>query len=207
MSVESANGQVNNSPSSSDHARSDEALLRRIAEQDIAAFEQFFDRYSTTINGVLIRIVRDSSAAEELLQEVFLLVWRKAVQYDGRGPAAAWLGRLARNRAFDYQRRRGARPQIADSEQPMDSREAELTSHRFSSVERAVEQSWRAEHIQHALIQIPEEQRLVIELAFFLGLTHQEISDHTDIALGTVKSRIRLGMEKLARLLGAAGYP
>ena len=71
----------------------------------------------------------------------------------------------------------------------------------------AFEQSWHADELRRALAQIPEEQRLVIELAFFGELTHHEISERTGIALGTVKSRIRLGMEKLAHLLGAIGYP
>ncbi len=212
MSIEPAGGQPNRPPSPTD-----EELLRRIARQDAAAFEQFFDRHSASINGILLRIVRESSAAEELLQEVFLLVWRKADQYSGRGPAMAWMGRLARNRAFDYQRRRGARPQIADSDQSMDLHStgtqaaggkngASKPSH-VSSVEAAFEQSWRADELRQALAQIPEEQRIVIELAFFIGLTHQEISDRTELALGTVKSRIRLGMEKLAHLLRAVGYP
>ena len=126
MSFAPADGQKNNSPPGPARAEpSDEALLRRIAQRDGAAFELFFDRHSATINGVLIRIARDQRAAEELLQEVFLLVWRKAEQYDGRGPAAAWLGRVARNRAFDYRRRRGARPQVVDSDRPLDSREAD----------------------------------------------------------------------------------
>ena len=161
---------------------SDEFLLRRVAQRDTAAYELFYDRHAQAVYNLLVRILFDKSVAEELMQDVFWQVWQKAGQFEGTGAPAAWLLRMARNRAIDQIRRQRARPVTAYAD--------------FDSFEQS------AEFVVHDV-----EHRVCLELAYFEGMSQREISDKTSTPLGTIKTRMNMGMQKLERMLRAIGYP
>ncbi|HMN27619.1 MAG TPA: sigma-70 family RNA polymerase sigma factor [Caldilineaceae bacterium] len=182
---------------------SDEALLRLVNRKDIRAYETLYDRHAQVVFNLLMRVMSDSAAAEELLQEVFWQIWQKADQDEGASPVAAWLYRVARNKALDFLRHRRARPQTVTSELETLNRSPRLASNR---AENEVEQAWRRQQVTQALESIPGEQRLCLELAYFEGMSQREIAERTKTPLGTIKTRMRLGMEKLERILRAVGY-
>ena len=181
----------------------DEALLRLVHSKDLRAYELLYDRHAQVVYNLIVRIVRDAAAAEELLQETFWQVWQKSAQYEGSGSAAAWLHRVARNKALDFLRHQRARPLLAQAEIETLERSPR---HYSSSAESEVEQSWRRQQVLQALESIPSEQRICLELAYFEGLSQREIAEHTNTPLGTIKTRMRIGMEKLERILRAVGY-
>lgn len=183
---------------------SDEELLQLIAKRNADAFEALYDRHAQIIYNLLLRIIGEASTAEELVQECFWQVWQKASDYRGAGAGAAWIYRIARNRGLDRLRQRNARPQTV----ALELEEVSAGSTRYGqspSVETAVEQSWEQQQVRQSLASIPEEQRVILELAYFEGMTQSEIADYLALPIGTIKSRIRLGVEKLERLLGATG--
>ena len=168
-------------------------LITRIAAGDRDAFSRFYDLLAPTAYGLIRRVLRDPEAAAEVLQEVFWQVWREAPQYDPtRGSPEAWLVMRAKTRAIDRLRsiRRRDRTFVA----PVDESVAR------SSDEPAENPAVVAEDrslVQTALAQLPEPQRRVIELAFYDGLTQSEIAIRLGEPLGTVKTRARLGLERL----------
>ncbi len=176
--------------------------MRLVAQGETAAYELFYDRHAQVVYSLLVRIVRERPIADELLQETFLQVWRNAEHYRGSGAAAAWLLRIARNRALDELRRQKARPQRAQVElsqaefgQPLDRSGPDLQGH--------LDQR----QVQQALATLPEDQRTCLELGYFDGLTQREIAEQLNLPTGTVKSRMRLALEKLERVLRGQGYP
>lgn len=182
---------------------SDEELLQLIARRDGDAFETLYDRHAPLVHNVILRIVGDVRTAEEVVQECFWQVWQKAGDYRGTGAGAAWLYRIARNRGLDRLRQYQARPQtteLSTTESPTFVRYGQTPS-----VELTVEQRWQQQQVRQSLASIPEEQRLILELAYFEGMTQSEIADYLALPLGTIKSRLRLGVEKLERLLAATG--
>lgn len=182
---------------------SDEFLLSRIANKEDHALEALYDRHARTVYGLILRIVRTPALAEELLQETFWQVWEKADQYNGSGAAAAWLLRIARNKALDQLRRQKVRPQPATNAAEILE---QIETPARTGVEQQVTQDWDRQNIHQALTQIPEEQRLCLELAYFEGLSQQQIAEYTHTPLGTIKTRVRMGLNKLERLLRAVGY-
>jgi RNA polymerase sigma-70 factor (ECF subfamily) len=172
-------------------------LMGRIAAGDREAFAQLFDRHSPAVLGFLVRILGSRSEAEEVLQEVFLQVWRQSSRYEaGRSTPRGWILVLARSRALDTVRSREARHR----------REVEVLvdgpSHESLPVGTGdLEARERHEQVSSALSLLPTEQRRCIELAFFEGLTQSQIANRLDAPLGTVKSRIHLGMSKLRQAL------
>lgn len=146
-----------------------------------------FDRYSSLVYSVALRVLGDTGAAEDILQEVFMQLWRKPGVFDSaRGSLAAWLAVIARNRAIDAIRKRKPETDIEDvivSVEPDFAGEAERN--------RA------AEHIRRKLSEMPEPQRSALEMAFFEGLTHSEIATKTGTPLGTIKTRIRTALISL----------
>ncbi|MEM7131317.1 MAG: sigma-70 family RNA polymerase sigma factor [Chloroflexota bacterium] len=183
----------------------DEQLLKLVANRDMAAYEALYDRHSTTIYSLILRIVRASSIAEELLQDVFWQIWRDAGHFDGKGAATAWMFRIGRNRSLDQLRRQKARPETDEQSSVEDA-------HRVSgaeqpSAESEAEVQLNREQVVGALNELPPEQKSCVELAYFEGLSHREIAERLDIPPGTVKSRLRIGLEKLERTLRKAGYP
>lgn len=183
---------------------SDEQLLQLIAGRDADAFETLYDRHAQVVHSLLVRIVGEQRAAEELVQECFWQVWQKAGDYRGSGAVAAWLYRIARNRGLDRLRRRDARPQTVTLEGE-DSSALFGRTYQTPSLETTVEQSLRQQQVHQSLASLPEEQRVILELAYFEGMTQSEIAEVLALPIGTIKSRIRLGVEKMERLLVATG--
>jgi len=171
-------------------------LFARVAAGDQAALRALYDRHAPQAMAVAMRILRAPNEAEEIVQETFVEVWRRAAEYDGRrGGATTWIVAIARNRAIDRLRARGTidRTQRAAADEPL-ARTAPTPL-------EDVEDRQRRARVATALAVLPVEQRRCIELAYFEGLSHGEIAARTGDPLGTVKTRMRLGMDKLAALL------
>ena len=170
-------------------------LLHSIARRDEAALRSLYDRYRLILFGLLVRILGSREEAEDILQEVFIQVWRRAADFDElRGKPFTWLVTLARSRAIDRLRLLGARDRVAVAaarEAPEEASDAALDALR--SEQRQI--------VAEALAELPEEQRRALVLAYFDGLTQSEIAAQLGSPLGTVKTRIRSGMIKLRRLL------
>jgi RNA polymerase sigma-70 factor, ECF subfamily len=169
------------------------ALITRIAAGDRDAFSRFYDLLAPTAFGLIRRVLRDPEAAAEVLQEVFWQVWREAPQYDPkRGSPEAWLIMRAKTRAIDRLRsvRRRDRTFVAPVDESVAARDD-------GPAENPAVVAEDREMVQTALAQLPEPQRRVIELAFFEGLTQSEIAIRLGEPLGTVKTRARLGLERL----------
>lgn len=175
----------------------DVGLLAAIASGDRKAFEEFFDRHSALVLGLLTKMLGRREAAEEVLQETFLQAWDKADRYrPERATPRGWLILLARSRAIDAIRSHRSRSRREEKSH----RETEPLQ-RQESAEEALVAGERAASLHHALNRLPEEQRRCIELAFFKGLTHSQLAEELEQPLGTVKSRIALGMNKLRQEL------
>jgi RNA polymerase sigma-70 factor (ECF subfamily) len=173
----------------------DLALIERIAARDESALGDLYDRHSRLLYSLALRIVRDAGHAEDVLQEVFLLVWTRVQTYNAAiGPPIAWLVRIARNRAIDRLRTVDARMRADDTAAPATMVSAESPEDHASLSER-----WRA--AAQALDTLPAEQRLLVEDAYFLGLSHGELAERHGLPLGTVKTRIRSGMQTLRQSL------
>ena len=173
-------------------AAEDAALLDRIAAGDPDALGELYDRYGRVVFGVLYRLLGVPEAAEEVAQDAFHAVWRRAATYRAdRGAVRTWLLAIARNAAIDWRRTKGKR---IEREADIDEA-AELVEE--TRVDDRVIADLRAERVRAAVAELPEEQRTVLTLAFWSGLSQAEISERTGAPLGTVKSRVRLGMTKL----------
>jgi RNA polymerase sigma-70 factor (ECF subfamily) len=164
--------------------KTDASMVSAIRSRDESAMAHLYDRYSPIVYSVALRVLGDTGAAEDILQEIFLQLWRSPELFDSsRGNLAAWLSVIARNRAIDTLRRRRPITDIADvivsTEKDM-SAEADRT--------RAMER------VREVLGDMPGAQRQALELAYFDGMTHSEIARKTGEPLGTVKTRIRAGL-------------
>jgi RNA polymerase sigma-70 factor (ECF subfamily) len=174
-------------------------LVTRLAAGDQNAFAQLYDCTNRIVYGLALRILRNSSFAEDVTMEVYLQVWRTASRYNPqRGTVTSWLVTLVRSRALDYLRSRKARR--ADLEENVDDvpnlRDSRPTPELNSMA------AGRSRIVQQALADLAPDQREAIELAYFSGLSHSEMAEQTGLPLGTVKTRIRLGMLHLRKLLG-----
>jgi len=185
-------------------AAPDDRLVLALESRDQKALETIYDRYGDYVYSICLRMVGDVQLAEDLSQEVFLRLWRRPDLYDvSRGRFLTWLLSVARNRAIDERRSRGRRfkhetPPSETSEEILESvPTSETRDMAVLSEERVV--------VQRALATLPPEQRLAIQLAYFGGYTQQEIAEGLHQPLGTVKTRIRLGLHKLRLLLEQQG--
>jgi RNA polymerase sigma-70 factor (ECF subfamily) len=174
-------------------------LLKAIAARDEAALGRIYDRYRVILFGVLLRILNDRAEAEDVLQEVFLQVWRRASDFDeNRGRPFTWLVTLARSRGIDRLRALASRERVAlAGVKEADEEFSDAASDAVRSEQRGV--------VNKALAQLPEEQKRPLMLAYFDGLTQSEIAAQLGAPLGTVKTRMRSGMIKLRELLSAKG--
>ena len=172
-------------------------LLKAIAARDEAALGRIYDRYRVILFGVLLRILNDRAEAEDVLQEVFLQVWRRAADFDeNRGRPFTWLVTLARSRGIDRLRTLASRERAAQaSAKDAEEEVSDAASDAVRSEQRGV--------VNKALAQLPEEQKRLLMLAYFDGLTQSEIAKQLGAPLGTVKTRMRTGMIKLRELLSA----
>jgi RNA polymerase sigma-70 factor, ECF subfamily len=173
--------------------RDDISLIERIVARDERAVADLYDRHSRLLFGLILRIIRDRSEAEEVLQEVFVQLWNKADTYNvALGSPAAWLVRVARNRAIDRLRANTVRIRAVESVPGPAAVESPEAAAAATEQQRA---------IGRALETLPLEQRVLIEQAYFLGLTQSELADRFKLPLGTVKTRIRTGMIALRQHL------
>lgn len=185
-----------------DYARlGDEEIMGLIIEGRTEALEALYDRYAGATYSLALRILSDRGAAEEVVQDTFVAVWRRAESYDAsHGMLYSWLLRIARNRAIDELRRRKVIGRGGDrlglNEEPQDPEEPHI--------EAAVAAELRST-VGGALDELPVDQREVVELAYMAGLSQREISERTGVPLGTIKTRTRLALKKLRRLLDTTG--
>lgn len=167
----------------------DVATLERVANGELNALEELYDRYRSMAYGIALRITNDAALAEDVVQEAFLGAWRNAARYaSGRGSVKTWLLAIVHHRAIDAVRRRRPTTELPDQDQP--------TPAAFTVPDVWAEVAGRldAGTVRAALAALPEAQREALELAYFGGLTQVEIAERTTTPLGTVKSRMRLGL-------------
>lgn len=171
----------------------DQDAVRRMQAGDPSGLEALYDRYATLVFSQALRILRDTPEAEDVTQEVFARVWVDAARFDpGRGAVGAWLIVIARSRALDRLRRRKSRGGITTSPDALsDMPDPSPNAERLAASAEQV----RAAH--GAMADLPADQRTMLELAYFEGLTQSEIADRTGAPLGTVKTRIRAGLQRL----------
>ncbi len=172
---------------------SDLALVTAIRSGDQGAMAALYDRYSSIVYSVALRVLQDTGAAEDVLQEIFMQLWRSPGAFDAnRGNMAAWLAVIARHRAIDALRRRRPENNIEDL---VVSVEPDLASD--------ADRTRTMDKVRGALQTMPQTQRSALEMAYFEGLTHVEIADKTGEPLGTIKTRIRAGLLSLRKVLAA----
>ena len=172
-------------------AADDVSLLALVQKGEEAAMASLFDRYASIVYSIALRILRDPMAAEDVLQEIFMQVWRNPEGFlANRGSMAAWLAVIARNRSIDILRRR----------KPNDSVE-DVILHSKTNIAEEVERDALIAKAQSIIHSLPTDQRKTLEMAFFDGLTHTEIAEMTGDPLGTVKTRIRAGLMSLRKAM------
>ncbi|HEU5330710.1 MAG TPA: sigma-70 family RNA polymerase sigma factor [Thermomicrobiales bacterium] len=182
------------------NAESDQALLAAVQRRDERAIAALYDRYGGLAFGLAYRILDDRGAAEDVVQDAFMSVWRRAVSFQlDRGSVRTWLLSIVHHRAID--RLRGAAGKSRRDE-PLDEID------RIAQVDdpwREVSIRVQGDVLKRGLATLPEAQRQTIELAYFGGYTQQEIATAMDVPVGTVKGRMRIGLQKLRELLSGAG--
>lgn len=161
-------------------------LMARVAARDVKAFEKIYDAYYRLVYGIALRMLGDVGAAEDVTQAVFLKIWTAPERFR-EGNFAGWIVRVARNRALDALRSTGSRVTFELPETLPEDEAIESTA--FANID--------AERVRAALANLVSEQREPIEMGFFEGLTHEEMSRRTGIPLGTIKTRIRAGLGRL----------
>lgn len=165
-------------------------LLRAVARQDRAAFAELFRHFAPRVKSFMLRLGTDQNRAEDITQDVFAQVWRKAAQFDpAKAAASTWIFTIARNMRIDTFRKEN-RPEL-------DPNDPALVPESPKSADLVVEQTQSVERIRVAMAKLPEEQRQVVHMSFFEDKTHAEISADLDVPLGTVKSRIRLAFGRI----------
>ena len=184
---------MNTSPGTRMESGDDMRLVARIRAGDQHALSELYDRYSSVVYGVALRILQDTGAAEDLLQDIFLQVWRKPDAFDSsRGTLGAWLAVIARHRSIDRLRQRRPETDIED-----------CVLAGGTDLGDETERSLVIEKVRVVIGEMAPGQREAMEMAFFQGLTHTEIAEQTGEPLGTVKTRIRSGLQLLrARFAG-----
>jgi RNA polymerase sigma-70 factor (ECF subfamily) len=176
----------------------DRAVLVRLTDGELDALEDLYDRYKTMAYSIAYRITNDATLAEDVVQEAFLGVWRNAARYvEGRSSVKTWLLAIVHHRAIDAVRRRRPTIELPDVESPPPA------AFTLPDVWAEVAAGLDAETVRAALATLSDVQREAIELAYFGGLTQQEIAGRTGAPLGTVKSRMRLGLLAMRRSLEA----
>ena len=177
-------------------------LLMRVAERDARALAELYDATARYVFGILRRMLWSGESAEEVAQEVYLQVWKTAGSFDPqRASAWSWLALLTRSRAIDRMRADGSYRDAVEDLQRVATR-ATSGGESEGNLLQDISRSERAGVVHTALRELPGDQRRALELAFFGGLSHREIAERTDTPLGTVKTRIRTGLQKLRERLG-----
>ena len=170
----------------------------RIKDGDASAFGELYDGFAGAMFSLSLEILGDRWEAEEVIQDVFSYLWRKPESFaPNKGQFSSWLLVITRNRSIDRYRSRKRRLDRGESDETL----AQKPDSSLVDGAEGATQSDERSHLRSAFKNLPEDQRQVLELSYFKGLNHVEISDHLDLSLGTVKSRIRLGIEKLRNSL------
>jgi RNA polymerase sigma-70 factor (ECF subfamily) len=182
-----------------DAIRDDVTLIRLVAQAQTDAFGEFYDRYSRLVFSLALAIVGDRAAAEEVTQDVFVRVWQRAGTYRAdQAKVSTWLTAITRHHAIDILRRQNARHESNSVSWDQIPPQAAPAAH---DLEERAELSLRRERIRAAVAQLPADQQQVLALAYFHGYTHHQIADVLHQPLGTVKTRLRLAMQKLRQIL------
>ncbi|MEO0825672.1 MAG: sigma-70 family RNA polymerase sigma factor [Cyanobacteria bacterium J06639_16] len=180
---------------SSDDAR----IIRQIVERDQTALGQLYDRYARVMYGLAFKMLNSVEEAEEVVLDVFSQAWRDAHRYDAaRSRVDSWLFLMTRSRALDRLRKRQRQSKVVEVA-TIKAQSAPAQTLNLPEEDLLIAE--RRSRVKSALTQLPEAQRQVIEMAYFQGLSQSEIAQRTDLKLGTVKTRIRLGLSKLKGLL------
>ena len=177
----------------------DQILIRLIVQSDPEALGALYDRYGRLVYSLALNSVGNAATAEEITQDVFLRVWQRAAQYRaGRAKVSTWLTSITRHRAIDQLRRRGSRPEQHSAAW------AELepgAEPHVNGPEEATSRAMERKRVRAAVSLLPEEQQPLLALAYYQGLSQTEIAETLALPLGTVKTRVRLGMQKLRQVL------
>jgi RNA polymerase sigma-70 factor (ECF subfamily) len=182
-------------PSSDERAGVDAGILQRMADGDKAAFAELYDRFSRPLFSTAVHILSDASEAQDIVHDVFLALWEKAALFEPtRGSAFSWAVTLTRNRSIDRLRTRRRRSELLDKSAPEDLGYASATAEAAGEQAAAGDE---ASVVRQAVAGLPAEQKRAVELAFFSGLTQQEIAERLKEPLGTIKARIRRGLLRL----------
>jgi RNA polymerase sigma-70 factor (ECF subfamily) len=178
----------------------DELLLRRIRDGDFEAVEELYNQYNRIAFALALRLLNDAGQAEDAIQEVFVRIWRQPDYYDpARGRFATWLLSVVHHQCIDQLRKKRHQQLSLDQEESQER--LNYLAEKAPALEEEVWLKLKRQSVRNALDRLPEEQRKLIELAFFGGYTHNEIAVQTGQPLGTVKSRIRQGLLKLKTIL------
>jgi RNA polymerase sigma-70 factor, ECF subfamily len=173
----------------------DQALIDRIVLGDEAALRELYELLAPRAFAIALKVLRDPAEAEEVLQDTFLEVWRSATRFDpARAAPDRWIATMVRTRAIDLLRKRSSRDRMLSSA-------AQVTAPKRPSPEDLLASAQLGRRVRQALADLPNEQRRALELAYFEGLSQSEIATTTATPLGTVKTRMRLAMIKLAETL------
>jgi RNA polymerase sigma-70 factor (ECF subfamily) len=177
----------------------DQALMRLIAHSKEDALSELYDRYSRLVYSIAVNAVSDPSLAEEISQEVFIRIWENADSYrPDQGKVVTWMASITRYRSIDTIRRQNVRP---EGNQAAWVEESSLDMPDPINLEGEVERIERRDRVRVAIAQLPKEQKVALAYAYFQGYSHREIAAALDEPVGTIKTRIRLGMQKLRQAL------
>jgi RNA polymerase sigma-70 factor (ECF subfamily) len=177
----------------------DETLIKLIVRSHADALSELYERYSRLIFSLALNLVGDHATAEEIMLDVFLRVWEKAGTYrPGQAKVSTWLTSITRYRAIDVLRRRGARPEQRSVSWAEVSSDAVVSP---DGLEDTAELAMQRQRVRAAIAELPPDQKQALTLAYFKGYTHRQIAETLDQPLGTVKTRIRLAMQKLRQML------
>jgi RNA polymerase sigma factor (sigma-70 family) len=177
---------------------SDQELMKSIADRNEEALKKLYDRYERPIYAFAYRMVKDARMAEEIVQELLMRIWNTAERYDGvQGKLTSWMFTLTRNITIDMLRKKRSRTphHTAEAEQ------LKWVADERMNTEVDVENHWAGEQVKVALKDLNQDQKQIVELIYYQGYTHQEVSDRHSIPLGTIKSRGRLALKQLQQRL------
>lgn len=196
MRINSESNRLRSKDDPTSRGLSDEVLASQVAGGSAIALEALYERYSSIVLGLTLKILGERGAAEDVLQETFWRVWKSAHTFQPqRGSFASWLFRIARNLAIDVYRRGNVRPQVLPDGDRLASVE-QVTDPEIDVAQQA-QSAIENRQVRNAMSSLPREQKQVLEMAFFQGMTRQEISERTGEALGTIHTRARLALQKL----------
>jgi RNA polymerase sigma-70 factor (ECF subfamily) len=177
----------------------DETLIKLIVRSHADALSELYERYSRLTFSLALNLVGDHATAEEIMLDVFLRVWEKAGTYrPGQAKVSTWLTSITRYRAIDVLRRRGSRPEQRSVSWTEVSSDAVVSP---DGLEDTAELAMQRQRVRAAIAELPPDQKQALTLAYFKGYTHRQIAETLDQPLGTVKTRIRLAMQKLRQML------